>query len=758
VRRASRKFLLRVYERALLVALGALVLLGAGLGYSGLLRLARGDPTFLGDTAGRLFELATLRLPIHLAESPPWELLVARTALPLALALLLLYGLARLLRGPIEGAAAARERDHVVVCGDAPVLRTIARNLLEAKHRVVCIRSPDADGRAPRLELPGVIELRGNTLDEEALRRAAVSEARAVIVLGGSDLENLRVGGIAERLCEERTPGRPPLRVIVEITDDSNRDAIAARRSESGRRAELSFLLRDRTAARLLLREHRLDSFADLEGGQRLHALVVFASGAGEQLLHEILRSGYVDERGPQVTVADPEAERVAARIRSRLPEIETICDLDFRELPEDDARGFFAALLDEHAETPFTTVYFCADEPLRSLRTIGAFHAAVLETFSNVPALLVCAARDSLDMLDPQTAGIDARGLVAFGGSDELYSAGVLLGEELDRIARTMHEGYLAQRRAAGENVEALPAGAPWERLAETFRDANRHPADHTETKLRAIGCTSIEAAAPRDFAFTSEELESCTWLEHLRWMGERYAEGWIHGDHRDDRRRRHPSLVAFRLLSESEKAKDRETVEALPAQLMAAGREIRRDCVVGVVSDAEADAAEAGLAVALGRALADLAAAHPDRRLVLLSALRTRAERRAVTGFLASVAGRKALLRVPLDRPVELLVDAMDDRDEARGFLAALASADRVFALPLAPEERAALRKGVPLGAAPEARLAALVAERSERLAILRGSRAGGRDSFVERCLAAKPDSTPRAGWAIAVVADER
>lgn len=63
-----------------------------------------------------------------------------------------------------------------------------------------------------------------------------------------------------------------------------------------------------------------------------------------------------------------------------------------------------------------------------------------------------------------------------------------------------------------------------------------------------------------------------------HDHWAMKRIADGWTHGPHRDDAARKHPDLVPYDELPETEKEYDRRTaVETLKA-IVALGYRIVR------------------------------------------------------------------------------------------------------------------------------------------------------------------------------------
>jgi hypothetical protein len=113
-----------------------------------------------------------------------------------------------------------------------------------------------------------------------------------------------------------------------------------------------------------------------------------------------------------------------------------------------------------------------------------------------------------------------------------------------------------------------------PWPTLGLDLRESNRDQARDIQTKLGKIGCfISMDAVGMFAFALTWHEVEALSHDEHRRWTTHLLAAGWSHGPVRDDRAKRHPSLVPWDLLSEAERDKDRDVVHTIPVVLAAAG-----------------------------------------------------------------------------------------------------------------------------------------------------------------------------------------
>ena len=154
-----------------------------------------------------------------------------------------------------------------------------------------------------------------------------------------------------------------------------------------------------------------------------------------------------------------------------------------------------------------------------------------------------------------------------------------VISDNQVDQIARAIHERYLAEQMRNGVSLGSTPAMTSWDTLDENKREANRAQARDIEEKLAKIGCRVGRGLVTRKFAFAAQELETLARDEQVRWTAQRKAAGWAYGSRRDDVAKVHPCLVSWDELAETERDKDRDAVRNIPAVLAAAGlRVIRR------------------------------------------------------------------------------------------------------------------------------------------------------------------------------------
>ena len=145
---------------------------------------------------------------------------------------------------------------------------------------------------------------------------------------------------------------------------------------------------------------------------------------------------------------------------------------------------------------------------------------------------MVVCLRRQS--PFRETLAGSD--GVHIFGILDEACQPSAIESDSIvDRAARAIHEGYLAEARAnAGESRQTNKSLVPWQELPQHLKESNYAQAEHMGRKLQEIGAVLVGDRPREPFEFTAEELQRLARLEHARWMEERLAAGFVHGPRR--------------------------------------------------------------------------------------------------------------------------------------------------------------------------------------------------------------------------------
>ena len=537
-------------------------------------------------------------------------------------------------------------------------------------------------------------------------------------------------------------PGRPrPVQRLILMHPRDPAPALPA--PESGDPLQIeTFAIEDR-AARAVLRRWPPHLGLDPGFGQVPHLLFLGFAPPARALLLQALRLVHYGQGRPRISLVCDHHAAVAADLLGAYPQAHLIADLRFAPLKDLSRLLRETAAPDpgtpSPANPPVTLALVCmagippahphpgdpaipedrptADHPAspglaRSAADIACNPGLVLSTADQVsnPGLALSAV-ESLDypglalarrLIDELAAsqGVSPPVLLEVGDAEsggglddwdgqiipiayrrEACNAALLLDGVGDELARSIHEHYCDTIAAQGRDLALEPAGQPWERLATSYRQANRHQADHVWAKLAVTDCRAVAEDLVEAFALSPLEVERLAMVEHDRWAADRYLDGWSYGPTRDNARKLHPQLIPYAELSEAMKDLDRFAVRGLPTLAARLGLGIQRLLILGV--HPPGPACPTGkplrhLARALGEGLRER---YPDRALVLATTL-TDARERALAQVLmagAEPAGLFLLLPHPLNQLLARLTPPAARRD----FLDLLTRAERRISL---------------------------------------------------------------------------
>lgn len=467
---------------------------------------------------------------------------------------------------------ARRASAHAVVCGDSPVARTLVTQLRRQGRTVVVVAE----------RLVGVSESRwrelmtvvGDAGDPDVLRAAGVPRAEVVYVATGDSATNLSIAVRASQLAEGRDT---PLAVYAHIHDPELCVSLQARRlglpHPPGVR--LDFFNIDDLAARVLFEQWPLPTFTErptrilIAGGSRLsEALLVQAARHWRvhgSATHPLLHVDYVA----------PHADAAVGALTARYPFLRRTCRI--KPVPVE----LTIALAGGALGTPHDQTFLCYREENHGLKialtTHRLWHGGPGSVF--VPLYQLTDLSVAFDGGGTYPLLDEVQGCLRLFGMIEAACDPVLIGEDLvERLARLIHEHYVARSRAAGDGPGDSEL-VEWEQLDPDRRRANRDQAQDIGAKLGAIGCVVVPRVDGGPlFELTDAEVDKLAALEQQRWKQDKERAGWRYGPVRDDARRRSPYLLDWAEMTEDDRRKNRDAIRVLPDILADGGFEIVR------------------------------------------------------------------------------------------------------------------------------------------------------------------------------------
>ncbi|WP_261567395.1 NAD-binding protein [Frankia gtarii] len=595
--------LARWLRRHLLGTFAVLGVIAFSLGLIGMYRQFRSEPAMF-NWPNIVFFTATLFLAdgtvFQNGGRYPLALEIARFLAPVATAVGVADGVSTIFAQRFERFRARHARHHVIVCGTGPTASALVDKLSRSK-RVVLV-AEDAEREYPDAELPpGLLRVVGDPMEPLVLAKAGVARADVVYGCLPDTSSNLAIALAARRLAADRA--EQPLRCVAQVGDLSLIPHLRARRigfnDDSGFR--LDFFAVEVLGARALLNRYP-PSWAAPDRGEQLPVVpaplaVLGLSGLGRALVMELARRwlALVGAAGPllPIAVADPAADEILAALRVREPALARVAltghNTPNSELPR-------AVMEADGPNGPPEFVYVCQSDEERAL-LCGLDAAQVLNGRFGVArtTVIVCTGRQrSLQdvfgrptfprpptplpgpLLEDLLGGVRF-----FAVNDEALPLDLGDTDLIERFARASHEHYLAAERRRGTAMGSRPAMVTWEELPDDLQDSNRAQVAQFGEILQTAQTLMLMPAGETDtdFAFTADEIDELAQQEHQRWRREREIHGYALGPtQQSGPDRRHPAIVDWSALPETDRERDRDVIRSLPAILAHVGLRIVR------------------------------------------------------------------------------------------------------------------------------------------------------------------------------------
>jgi hypothetical protein len=423
--------------------------------------------------------------------------------------------------------------------------------------------------------------LKSDAAARNILRHAGIARANAIVTTTGSDAKNLEIGLQAAGMSTYRR--RAPFKVVVEMRSGWLLDRLrghGAALGSSGVDVQL-FNLHADTARALLRSSSFLRTFAGRPSGYTPRLIVAgFDEFAANFIQRTICSNFAVPGIEPWITIFDENAADAEGLLRQRTPGIVELANFSFQTCnfgarDPTTQPNIELYLASNHVDAVVVALADDDDALFAALQ----FRAA-LDKQGNVqvPVFVRLEEQRKLGDLLQRVEGhpLLPDRLVPFGDLRERTAPGVLFEGELDKMARAVHEVYLA----SGDQSRASPSDVPWERLPERLKSSNRNLADNIPIALGTAGYRVVPVAAG-EATFDAETIETLARAEHWRWLIERRAEGWSYAVERSDNLEQSPELEGWEEMDEGERELERARARALPAIIAKIGQSVERERV---------------------------------------------------------------------------------------------------------------------------------------------------------------------------------
>lgn len=481
---------------------------------------------------------------------------------------------------------------HIIICGLGLLGPVLVERFSERGYPVVVIEKNPIPDEIELCKTAGAIILTGDARNLHLLKKAGVNRAHYLISVTGDDELNAEIAGLAAGI--PRTLKNIPLTCYLHIVD-----------------LNLYTLLKETELQKTHTPVFRLDLFNIYQTAGRdilnhpepflnqntdpssVRLLIIGLGRMGESLIFQAVKQwrlhyGTSGKKIP-LTLIDKQALQKMESFLLRYPSISNYCDLQPIVLdvtsPEFLKADFLAVAQDQIA---FSRIFICVGNPSVGLAAALTLHKKLpgrenKNHTNDIPIVIRTNHETGLSQyLKTLKTGDEAfSNLHIFPIIEENCNLDVILNTTHETIARAIHIDYIKNERESGHTPESNPRMVSWEKLPEEYKDSNRFQADHIIEKLRAIRCGVTPVIDWDDPLFDiSSYSEKLAEIEHERWMKEKISAGWKWGLIRDERwwHRRHPSIIPWKDLPQSEKDKDRNAVKIIPELLKSVDLKIKR------------------------------------------------------------------------------------------------------------------------------------------------------------------------------------
>ncbi len=410
----------------------------------------------------RTMQLITLNFPSEFDRELPWQLHIARLAVPIVAAAATINVVIGSITRPVRLALLPHVSDHIILTGLERLGDETLLHLSERGNKVVAIEQHIEAARVEYLESFGVTVLEGDPARTHTWKAASVSKAAAVILAHDEDRDNLNMAVQAINAIDHRSSEAPLLHLIAVIRSnrltrelDFGLDHLSRLKRIRPHRVSV-----DREGIRLALKRVLPDCAPKtLEDESR--AMIVGLAGDWRQILLQlIVNLQDHPTREPTISLYLNGAEREAFEAwQMANPDLALVARFELHDMDEeiDSDRSILAPL---HEVTAKPRIVLILKEEVAAIIVALRLRRESAALGLVPPPYLIFTKEENrlLEQLQKvESAVFDLSRLIPFGGMLQIETLERILDRKGDGPAIALHEAY--QQNQAGHTNSVGPA-----------------------------------------------------------------------------------------------------------------------------------------------------------------------------------------------------------------------------------------------------------------------------------------------------------
>ncbi len=499
----------------------------------------------------------------------PWQLEVSRWLAPAVLIYTAFKALLHFIRRELKSVLIRYSHDHIIVSSLSQRSRYLIADLLNRGEKVVVIASIDDPQRLDSIEREGAVIIEGDLNRKNFLNNIAARNARSFIFIDNDDDKNISSAISVYKYLSSWGKNRGQI-LYTHVSDDMKLEELKGLRlfeehSIGGKQSagcEIRIFSENERASRVIFNKYSPDIFTPVKSPSdpQVKVAIIGSGNLAQSVIIRFARLGHYANLKKSCVTLFHDNSIMVSRLECNFKSIHNFVDL---ECIDEKLELFDSDRFEKiNSKTPFSAVYILCEDDKISSDILNKLAKTEIEGKLNV--ILALQNPDGILNKWYSAKHIENINLYKFNVIEETFTHESMLSEELDQMARIVHEDYLSKLKKLDP---VKTSHRPWEEITTDFKNQNREQADHLFIKARALTSPSGEMVSPE--LITPEMLELLAEVEHNRWWAHMALNGWLLAEKRDDHRKRHTDLKPYNQLTDEVKQYDRDAILNIPKLL---------------------------------------------------------------------------------------------------------------------------------------------------------------------------------------------